>query len=99
MKGKSVIGVGRQMVNGVAILSLLFCSLSVNAKKITSTPTNTAVIVSHADSKHRICYYNDKAFSIGAIIEVSGVVIQCVAENDFETNGTLSWVEMKKKDE
>ncbi len=33
-----------------------------------------------------------KAYSLGTVVEISGVLIQCAAENDFETNGTrVDW--------
>ena len=43
-----------------------------------------------------VCYYDDKAYTTGAVINVEGVLLMCTAENDFETNGSLKWVVFKK---
>ncbi|OED68305.1 YnjH family protein [Vibrio echinoideorum] len=99
MKGKSVIGIKHQILKGFVILTSVFCSVSASANKIISTPAKAAVVVTQSGSPQRVCYYDDKAYSIGAVVEVSGVVIKCAEENDFETNGALGWIEMTKKDE
>ncbi len=99
MKGKSLIRIKRDILKIFVILSALLCSISASANKITSTPAKAAVVVTQSGSQQRVCYYNDKAYSVGAVVEVSGVVIKCAAENDFETNGALGWVEIIKKDE
>ena len=99
MKGKSMIRIKRQILTIFVILSAVLCSISASANKIISTPAKAAVVVTQSGSQERVCYYNDRAYSVGAIVEVSGVVIKCAAENDFETNGALGWVEIIKKDE
>ncbi|WKY60265.1 DUF1496 domain-containing protein [Vibrio sp. SNU_ST1] len=98
MKGESVIEINRQILKGFVIVTSVFFSVSASANKIISTPTK-AVVVTQNGSQQRVCYYNDKAYSVGAVVEVSGVVIKCAAENSFETNGSLGWVEIIKKDE
>lgn len=99
MKGKSSVRIKHQILKCFVILTSAFCSISVSANKIISTPAKAAVVVTQSTSQKRVCYYNDKAYSVGAIVEVTGVVIKCAAENDFETNGALGWVEIIKKDE
>ena len=99
MKGGSVIEIKCQILKGFVILTSVFYSVSVNANKTISMPAKAAVVVTQSGSQQRVCYYNDRAYSVGAIVEVSGVVIKCAAENDFETNGALGWVEIIKKDE
>ncbi|MEZ8037546.1 YnjH family protein [Vibrio crassostreae] len=99
MKGKSMIRIKRQILTIFVILSAVLYSISASANKIISTPAKAAVVVTQSGSQQRVCYYNDRAYSVGAIVEVSGVVIKCAAENDFETNGALGWVEIIKKDE
>ncbi|MFS1444114.1 DUF1496 domain-containing protein [Vibrio sp. 10N.286.46.E10] len=99
MKGKSMIRIKRQILTIFVILSAVLCSISASANEIISTPAKAAVVVTQSGSQQRVCYYNDRAYSVGAIVEVSGVVIKCAAENDFETNGALGWVEIIKKDE
>ncbi|MFA1567771.1 YnjH family protein [Vibrio tasmaniensis 1F-187] len=101
MKGESVIEIKRQILKGFVIVTSVFCSASAsaNANKIISTPAKAAVVVTQSGSQQRVCYYDDKAYSLGAVVEVSGVLIRCAAENDFETNGALGWIEIIKKDE
>lgn len=87
----------------VISLTLLFGfslnNANVHAGNNISTPVKSAVVVSHKNANSRVCYYDDKAYSLGAVLEISGVVIQCAEQNDFETNGALSWKEVEKKDE
>lgn len=61
-----------------------------------STPKKTAVIVNSSDLKHRICYYQDQAYSLGALIEVGGYIMRCDNANDFESNGALKWITLDK---
>ncbi|WP_299692228.1 DUF1496 domain-containing protein [uncultured Vibrio sp.] len=89
-------GLNRHIVNGALVVVSLLVSMSVNANKVISTPAKAGVLVTQGTLQQRICYYADKAYSIGAALEVSGVVIQCAPENDFEKNGSLAWVEIKK---
>ena len=99
MKGGSVIEIKCQILKGFVILTSVFYSVSVNANETISMPAKAAVVVTQSGSQQRVCYYDDKAYSLGAVVDVSGVLIRCAAENDFETNGALGWVEIIKKDE
>ncbi|WP_215405032.1 YnjH family protein [Vibrio gigantis] len=96
MVGKSMIRVNLQIVKVFLIAASMFCSMSASANKVISTPGKTAVVVTQGGQPQRVCYYDDKAYSIGAVLEVGGVVIQCAAENDFEQNGSLAWIQIKK---
>ncbi len=71
MKGESVIEIKRQILKGFVIVTSVFCSVSANANKIISTPAKAAV-VTQSGSQQRVCYYDDKAYSLGAVVEVSG---------------------------
>ncbi|MBY6196158.1 YnjH family protein [Vibrio hangzhouensis] len=79
-------------------LSSLFSSPSV-AKTITTPGADVGAAVLLSDSKlgKRVCYYNDKAYSLGSVINVEGIVLQCVAEQDFEMNGQLKWKQLKSE--
>ncbi len=85
-----------KIVKSVLVASAIFFSMPASANKVVSTPGKAAVVVTQGSQQQRVCYYDDKAYSIGAVLEVSGVVIQCAAENDFETNGALAWIQIKK---
>jgi hypothetical protein len=72
---------------------------TVSAKVITTPGSDVGAAVLLSDSKlgKRVCYYNDKAYSLGSVINVEGVVLQCVAEQDFEMNGQLKWKALKSE--
>jgi hypothetical protein len=82
----------------LAIVGALVAS-TVSAKVITTPGSDVGAAVLLSDSKlgKRVCYYNDKAYSLGAVINVEGVVLQCVAEQDFEMNGQLKWKALKSE--
>ncbi|EGA70264.1 hypothetical protein VISI1226_13571 [Vibrio sinaloensis DSM 21326] len=44
----------------------------------------------------RVCYYQDQAYSEGAMLQVGDHIIQCASANDFETNGALKWQPIDK---
>ncbi|NOH95765.1 DUF1496 domain-containing protein [Vibrio sp. 99-70-13A1] len=75
-----------------------FASEEAFANRVIATPGKAAVVVSQPNTNQRLCYYDDKSYSLGAVLEVSGVLIECKAEKEFELNGTLQWVQLKKKD-
>ena len=72
---------------------------TVSAKVITTPGSDIGAAVLLSDFKlgKRVCYYNDKAYSLGSVINVEGVVLQCVAEQDFEMNGQLKWKALKSE--
>lgn len=96
MAGKSMIRLNIRIIKVFLIAASMFGSMSASANKVISTPGKAAVVVTQGGQQQRVCYYDDKAYSIGAVLEVGGVVIQCAAENDFEQNGALAWVQIKK---
>ncbi|MEZ8723868.1 YnjH family protein [Vibrio pomeroyi] len=96
MAGKSMIRVNTPIIKVFLVATSMFGSMSVSANKVISTPAKAAVLVTQGGQPQRVCYHDDKAYSVGAVLEVGGVVIRCAAENDFEQNGSLAWVEIKK---
>ncbi|MGP8306021.1 YnjH family protein [Vibrio sp. YIC-376] len=62
-----------------------------------STAESKALVVADGKLGQRLCYYEDKAYTVGAVIKVDDVLIECAAENDFEMNGSLKWVVLNKK--
>jgi hypothetical protein len=81
-----------------AVVGVLAAS-TVSSKVITTPGSDIGAAVLLSDSKlgKRVCFYNDKAYSIGSVIKVGGVVLQCVAEQDFEMNGQLKWKALKSE--
>ncbi|MGF1754115.1 YnjH family protein [Vibrio makurazakiensis] len=81
-----------------SVLSLFLVS-SAFANKVISTPGRSAIVVTDAKGGGKICYYEDKAYSLGAVLNISGVLIECVSENDFELNGAVKWQQLDQKSE
>ncbi|MDE1263103.1 DUF1496 domain-containing protein [Vibrio aestuarianus] len=75
--------------------TLLIAPLTVTAKVI-STPSNPLVVTGTGKSQQQVCYYNDKAYSIGAVLQVGEVYMLCKEANDFEKNGALRWAILEK---
>ncbi len=68
----------------------LSCSSSVLATTI-ELPAKPVIGINGSEVAKRVCYYQDQAYSQGAILQVGEHYLICQAENDFETNGSLSW--------
>ncbi|EEY36691.1 DUF1496 domain-containing protein [Vibrio mimicus] len=63
-------------------------SLPLHANQLS---TSLPVIVS-GDIAKQVCYYQDQAYSEGAVIQAGEVYLTCQRANDFETNGSLKWL-------
>ncbi|EKO3845782.1 YnjH family protein [Vibrio harveyi] len=61
-----------------------------------NTPDSKALVVADGKLGQRVCYYDDKAYTTGAVLNIDGVLLMCTDENDFETNGSLKWVVFQK---
>ena len=75
--------------------ALLILSPVVIAKTI-STPAAVPVVVDGNVGK-RVCYYQDQAYSEGALLQVGELYMICQAANKFETNGQLKWVQLENE--
>ncbi|MGF1717075.1 DUF1496 domain-containing protein [Photobacterium chitinilyticum] len=82
------------------ILSLLLvaAAFSVNAlaKEIT-IKHNPDITIQPRSLSNRVCLYDGKDYSLGSILVVENIVLECKAENDFESNGRLKWHKVEKK--
>ncbi|MCY9854217.1 YnjH family protein [Vibrio mediterranei] len=91
----------RKQWKSLGLVTTIVCAFAMpsSAKTITTPGADVGAAVLLSDSKlgKRVCYYNDKAYSLGAVINVEGVVLQCVAEQDFEMNGQLKWKQLKSE--
>lgn len=81
----------------VLLLWLSIFSLSSFAsEKSYSTPSRAAIVVDAQAANHRLCFYQDQAFSQGALLEIGGYLMRCDDANEFESNGRLKWVTLGK---
>ena len=76
------------------IITTLLFSVSAHSK-VVSTPDAAVIIGTDGNLTKRVCYYKDKAYSIGAILQVGKHYIICKPENKFESNGALSWYSLE----
>ena len=49
------------------------------------------VIMDGSNSLSRVCLYEGKAYSLGAVILIGSVYLDCVPEKKIETDGRLMW--------
>ena len=57
------------------------------------------VIMDGSNSLSRVCLYEGKAYSIGAVILVESVYLDCVPEKKIETEGRLMWKRIQSEDQ
>ncbi|BCL72476.1 conserved hypothetical protein [Vibrio nigripulchritudo MADA3029] len=79
------------MRNFVLVVLLVISGVA-HAKSV-STPKSPVVIT---DGKlfERLCYYEDKAYTLGSVIKVGEIYLICQKEQEFELNGDLRWLQL-----
>ncbi len=79
----------------VFTLLLLLASTNVAASNhVISTPGKAIIGVNATEVGKRVCFYQDMAYSEGAILQVGDHYLTCQSANDFETNGQLKWFQL-----
>lgn len=66
----------------------------ISMAKTISTPATPVPVVVDGNVGKRVCYYQDQAYSEGALLQVGELYMICQAANNFETNGQLKWVQL-----
>ncbi|WP_419795948.1 DUF1496 domain-containing protein [Vibrio floridensis] len=90
----------KSLVGSGCLLLIMATHSSLVVAKTSSTGDKVVAVVAAGEaSRLRVCYYQDQAYSLGAVLSVEGVIIECVAEKSFETNGALRWQKLQRKDE
>lgn len=80
---------GKLLIFAISILSV-----GVHAKTVT-TP-KSSVIVTDGKLFEKVCYYEDKAYTLGAVIQVGELYLICSKEQEFELNGDLRWLQLEQ---
>ncbi|WP_261396551.1 YnjH family protein [Photobacterium rosenbergii] len=80
----------------VSLLTALLLSQPLMAKEI-SVRSQPKVSLEGTFNTQRVCFYNGQSYSLGSVISVEGVLLECLPEKHFETNGALKWVRVEKK--
>ncbi|GLT19296.1 hypothetical protein GCM10007938_30780 [Vibrio zhanjiangensis] len=81
----------------LSLLALLFVVSGSVSSNIITTPGKPVVIgIDGSHAGKRVCYYQDQAYSLGAVLQVGDHYITCDRANDFETNGALKWIPLEQ---
>ncbi|PSU35737.1 DUF1496 domain-containing protein [Photobacterium lutimaris] len=83
-------------VFALSLLLALPLSLPVMAKEI-SVKSQPALSLEGTFNTQRVCFYQGQSYSLGAVIAIEGVLLECQPEKHFESNGALKWVKIEKK--
>ena len=57
------------------------------------------VIMNGSNNLNRVCLYEDKTYSLGAVILVGNVYLDCVPEKKIETDGRLMWERIQSENQ
>ena len=76
----------------IVTLLLLITAPFAHARIISTPHEKPIVALENSDLAKRVCYYQDQAYSLGAMISVGKHYLLCKEANAFETNGALKWV-------
>ena len=57
------------------------------------------VIMNGSNNLNRVCLYEDKTYSLGAVILIGNVYLDCVPEKKIETDGRLMWERIQSEDQ
>ncbi len=71
---------------------LLICISPITVAKNISIPSGQIPVIVDGAAAKRACFYQDQAYSEGALVQVGEHYLICQAANKFETNGPLKWV-------
>lgn len=71
--------------------SVVVGSDSASGNTIISTGPRHDVLIPVDGVAERVCWFDGQKFSKGARIKAGNEWLVCARENDYETNGALSW--------
>ena len=57
------------------------------------------IVIMDNSNNSRTCLYEGKAYSLGAVILVESVYLDCVPEKKIETDGRLMWERIQSEDQ
>lgn len=68
------------------------------AAKVISTPGKPIIAIDGGSMGTRVCYYQDQAYSEGALLQVGERYMTCQKANDFESNSALKWMSLEESE-
>ncbi|WP_372767397.1 DUF1496 domain-containing protein [Pseudoalteromonas sp.] len=72
-----------------------FCFLFFSNPTIAKKPTENVWMA--ADTLQHVCWYQDKKYSEGAIIQVSNITLICTVKYKNQPNSQLGWLQLDEK--
>lgn len=63
-----------------------------------ATPAKPIIGINASEMAKRVCYYQDQAYSDGAVIQVGDYYMSCSAANPREKNGPLKWHNLQQSE-
>ena len=78
------------------VFVFLFASASPLMAKEISVKSKPNLTLEGNVTSQRVCYYEGRSYSLGAVIAIGDVLLECQPEKHFETNGALMWVRLEK---
>ncbi|MFC3914694.1 DUF1496 domain-containing protein [Pseudaeromonas sharmana] len=65
---------------------------NLNGNTVIQTSDRRANLLVPVDGAgERVCWFNGEKYSKGARLQAGSAWLECARENDYETNGALSW--------
>lgn len=84
----------------VMIPLLMVVAFSVGAStKEATIKHNPEITIQPRTLSQRVCLYDGRDYSLGAVLVVDSIVLECKPENDFESNGRLKWHKVGKQEQ
>ncbi|EKO3957200.1 YnjH family protein [Vibrio fluvialis] len=84
------------MIKSIGVFTAIVIASTVQANTV-STSTQQNTLLMDGSIGKRVCYYEDKAYSEGSVVQIGQVYMVCQRANDFETNGPLKWVVLQQE--
>ena len=75
--------------------ALLFCLLIAPLAFGNNSAVKPVLLMGNNNNINRICLYEGETYSLGAVIVVSGIFLDCVPEKNIETEGRLMWKQIQ----
>ncbi|EEX42047.1 YnjH family protein [Vibrio furnissii] len=89
------------MIKPLSVWAAMALTASVHAASMHTNTASTSnqhnTLLMDGNLGKRVCYYDDKAYSEGSVLQIGAVYMICQRANDFETNGPLKWVLLQQE--
>ncbi|PSU09504.1 DUF1496 domain-containing protein [Photobacterium ganghwense] len=85
-----------RVVLGISVAAAFSAPAIAKVNEVSMKPQPTITLEGEL-TQHRACFYDGKKYSLGAVISVGAVLLECVPEKSFETNGKLRWQTLETK--